>query len=76
MLIVPYQILVIKEAANNVNDGVPRTTVNRETTGTLLINEACLGDSRRCSFIHFNITITGNNPKPSSFSFTNSAVAN
>ena len=33
---------------------LPRTTVNRETTGTLLINEACLGDSRRCSFIHFN----------------------
>ena len=63
MLIVPYQIRVIREAANNENNGV--STANPGTTGTLLVNLVCA-----CPPITFTITINGNNPHPPSFSLT------
>ena len=37
-------------------------------TGTLFVVVTCA--RRVCDFFQFNIIVTGNNPKPSSFSFT------
>jgi hypothetical protein len=54
-----------QQSANNVNNGVPTAA---KSTGTLLINEICSGPCR----VVFSITVTGNNPYPSSFSFTGS----
>ncbi len=53
-----------QSAANNVNNGVPTAG----TPATLLINELCF--SIGCPDIPFNIIVTGNNPRPSTFSFT------
>ena len=41
MQIVPYQIHVTRNAANNVNNGVPKTAVTPEITGTLLVKFVC-----------------------------------
>ena len=59
-----------QRAANNVNNGEPKTTATPGTPGTttLRINERCfLGTIAIC--IDMSIIVEGNNPQPSSFSF-------
>ena len=61
-------------AANNVNNGVPRTRGtlgNSQTTGTLTVRKVCvtIGGAGTCKPI-FNIQVSGNNPNPSSFPLT------
>ena len=54
-----------QRAANNISNGVPRTTGTSETTGILRI--AC-GSVIRGLACPSPIQLTGNNPQPSSFS--------
>jgi hypothetical protein len=58
-----------QRAANNVNNGIPTSA---KPTGTLLINKVCSGSFCSQSETVFSVTVTGNNPQPSTFSFTGS----
>lgn len=58
-----------QRAANNVSNGVP-TAAKPGTPGTLLVNLVCSFGSSPCRTAVIDITVTGNNPQPASFSFT------
>jgi len=59
-----------QQPANNVNNSVP-TSGRLGAKGTLLINEVCdISGIIDCSIAIFSTTVIGNNPQPSSFSFT------
>jgi archaellum component FlaG (FlaF/FlaG flagellin family) len=58
-----------QSAANNVNNGVPRTTGTPETTGTLLIKFVC--NIPECATgLPSIVVISGNNPQPDTLTFT------
>jgi hypothetical protein len=60
-----------QRAANNVNNGVPRTAAVSGAT-TLFVSMVCNNNNPICANLPFAITVTGNNPLPSSFSITGS----
>ena len=55
-----------QRVANNVNNGEPKTN-GKPATGTLLIKKLCF----ECHGAEFDITVTGNNPQPSTFTLSN-----
>jgi hypothetical protein len=59
-----------QRAANNVNNGVTTAVPTAaKPTGTLLINQVCRGGQMVVFCVGVDITVNGNNPRPSSFSF-------